>query len=208
TAFYDGLSTSQINLDALRSHITIIPQIPELLSGTLRKNLDPFEQHDDATLNDALQDAGLFSLQSEGTSDETRITLDTKIASAGGNLSVGQRQIIALARAIVRQSKVLILDEATSAIDYKTDAIIQKMLRDRLGQGVTVLTIAHRLQTIMDADKILVLDSGHIAEFDSPKKLLKKEGGKLKSLVDESGDKEALYQMTEGKASTSNLNNF
>ncbi|KIJ38938.1 hypothetical protein M422DRAFT_258345 [Sphaerobolus stellatus SS14] len=208
TAFYDGLSTSQINLDALRSHITIIPQIPELLNGTLRKNLDPFEQHDDATLNDALQDAGLFSLQSEGTSDQTRITLDTKIASAGGNLSVGQRQIIALARAIVRQSKVLILDEATSAIDYKTDVIIQKTLRDRLGQGVTVLTIAHRLQTIIGADKILVMDSGHIAEFDSPKKLLKKEGGKLKSLVDESGDKEALYQMTEDKASTSNLNDF
>ncbi|KIJ38948.1 hypothetical protein M422DRAFT_175814, partial [Sphaerobolus stellatus SS14] len=202
--FYDGLPTSKINLDALRSHITIIPQMPELLSGTLRKNLDPFEQHDDATLNDALQDAGLFSLQSEGASDETKISLDTKIASAGGNLSVGQRQIIALARAIVRQSKVLILDEATSAIDYKTDAIIQKTLRDRLGPGVTVIAIAHRLHTIMDADKILVLDSGRIAEFDSPKILLEKEGGKLKSLVDESGDKDTLYQMAEGAASTSN----
>ncbi|KIJ38971.1 hypothetical protein M422DRAFT_258389 [Sphaerobolus stellatus SS14] len=208
TTFYDGLPTNTINLDALRSHITIIPQMPELLSGTLRKNLDPFEQHDDATLNGALEDAGLFSLQSEGTSDEGRITLDSKIASAGGNLSVGQRQIIALARAIIRQSKVLILDEATSAIDYKTDAIIQKTLRNRLGQGVTVLTIAHRLQTIMDADKILVLDSGRIAEFDSPEKLLKKEGGKLKSLVDESGDSEALYEMAEGKASASSQANF
>ncbi|KIJ38955.1 hypothetical protein M422DRAFT_258371 [Sphaerobolus stellatus SS14] len=89
TAFYDGLPTSEINLDALRSHITIIPQIPELLSGTLRRNLDLFEQHDDATLNAALEDAGLFSLQSEGASDETRITLDTKIASGGGNLSQG-----------------------------------------------------------------------------------------------------------------------
>ncbi|KIJ38934.1 hypothetical protein M422DRAFT_33000 [Sphaerobolus stellatus SS14] len=206
TTFYDGLPTSDINLDALRSHITIIPQMPELLSGTLRKNLDPFEQHDDATLNDALEDAGLFSLQSQGTSDEGRITLDTKIAGGGGNLSVGQRQIIALARAIIRQSKVLILDEATSAIDYETDAVIQKTLRSRLGQDVTVLTIAHRLQTIMDADKILVLDSGRIAEFDSPKKLLKKEGGKLKSLVDESGDREALYAMAEGKASTSSGN--
>ncbi|KIJ26945.1 hypothetical protein M422DRAFT_38010 [Sphaerobolus stellatus SS14] len=208
TTFYDGLSTNNINLDALRSHITIIPQIPELLSGTLRKNLDPFEQHDDATLNGALEDAGLFSLQIEGTSGEARITLDSKIASGGGNLSVGQRQIIALARAIVRQSKILILDEATSAIDYKTDAIIQKTLRNKLGQGVTVLIIAHRIQTIMDSDKILVLDSGRIVEFDSPKKLLKKEGGKLKSLVDESGDKENLYQMAEGKASTSGSTDF
>jgi ABC-type multidrug transport system fused ATPase/permease subunit len=124
-----------------------------LLSGTLRQNLDPFSQYDDATLNDALRSAGLFSLQEE--TDEGRITLDSSVSSGGSNLSVGQRQILALARAIVRQSKLLILDEATSAIDYETDTVIQASLRQRLGKDVTLLTVAHRLQTIMDADKIV-----------------------------------------------------
>ncbi|KAL1697496.1 P-loop containing nucleoside triphosphate hydrolase protein [Schizophyllum commune] len=196
--YYDGLNTSNVNLDALRSSITIIPQMPELLSGTLRENLDPFDQYDDAVLNDALRSAGLFALQSD--MDEGRITLDSAIASGGSNLSVGQRQILALARAIVRGSKLLILDEATSAIDYKTDNIIQESLRQNLKNDVTLITIAHRLQTIMDADKILVLDAGRIAEFDSPAELLKKEGGRLKALVDESGDRATLYAMAEGKA--------
>ena len=106
---YDGIPTSKINLDALRTNITIIPQVPELLSDTLRGNLDPFGHHDDATLNDALRSAGLFSVQNED--DEGRITLETAVSSGGGNLSIGQRQILALARAIVRRSKLLILDE-------------------------------------------------------------------------------------------------
>ncbi|EJC98975.1 multidrug resistance-associated ABC transporter [Fomitiporia mediterranea MF3/22] len=195
--FYDGLRTSDVNLDALRQHITIIPQAPELLRGTLRDNLDPTGEHDDATLNAALRSAGLFSLQSED--NERRITLDTQIASGGSNVSVGQRQVLALARAIVRKSKLLILDEATSAIDYATDAVIQKSLRTELSKDVTCITIAHRLQTIMDADKIMVLDAGRIVEFDSPHNLLEKEGGYFKSLVDESGDRDALYAMTSSK---------
>ncbi|KAF8157969.1 hypothetical protein B0H34DRAFT_797400 [Crassisporium funariophilum] len=197
TVYYDGLPTDKVNLDALRSNITIIPQMPELLSGTLRRNLDPFTQNDDATLNDALRAAGLFILQTE--LDEVRFTLDSEIASGGKNLSVGQRQIIALARAIVRRSKLLILDEATSAIDHKTDAVIQATLRNELGADVTILTVAHRLQTIMDADKIMVLDSGRIVEFDAPLELLKRKGGAFKSMVDSSGDKKALYAMAERK---------
>ncbi|OCH93740.1 hypothetical protein OBBRIDRAFT_810929 [Obba rivulosa] len=188
--YYDGLLTDSMNLNTLRSNITIIPQVPELLSGTLRQNLDPFGQHDDAVLNDALRAAGLFSLQSED--DEGRIALDSEIATGGGNFSVGQRQIIALARAIVRQSKLLILDE-----DHATDAVIQQSLRNELGKDVTLLTIAHRLQTIMDADKIMVLDEGRIVEFDKPSELLKNPKGMLRALVEESGDKESLYNMAQ-----------
>ncbi|KAF9469444.1 P-loop containing nucleoside triphosphate hydrolase protein [Collybia nuda] len=191
--FYDGLPTSTLNLNSLRSQVTIIPQVPELLSGTLRRNLDPFDQFDDATLNAALRDAGLYSTQKED--DDSRITLDSSIARSGSNLSVGQRQIIALARAMVRESKLLILDEATSAIDYKTDTIIQQSLRNEIRKDVTIITVAHRLQTIMDSDRIMVLDAGRIAEFDSPGKLLEKKGGFFKSLVDESGDREALYSV-------------
>ncbi|KAJ6559868.1 P-loop containing nucleoside triphosphate hydrolase protein [Mycena capillaripes] len=198
TVHYDGIPTNSINLDALRSNITIIPQMPELLSGTLRHNLDPFEQYDDATLNSALRAAGLFSLQEE-MEEEGRLVLDSVISSGGSNLSVGQRQILALARAIVRESKLLILDEATSAIDYKTDSVIQASLRKELKSDVTVLTVAHRLQTILDSDKIMVLDEGRIVEFDSPKVLLQKPKGKLRALVEESGDKDNLYAIAEGK---------
>ncbi|GJE86639.1 multidrug resistance-associated ABC transporter [Phanerochaete sordida] len=194
----DGLDTASANLDALRSHITIIPQVPELLSGTLRHNLDVFAQHDDATLHGALRAAGLFRLHA--SADARRLTLDTDVASAGANLSVGQRQIVALARAIVRGSKLLVLDEATSAIDYETDAVIQAALRTELARDVTVVTVAHRLQTVMDYDKIMVLDAGRLIEYDSPRALLQKEGSLLRALVDESADRDALYALAEGRA--------
>ncbi|KAG1757959.1 hypothetical protein EDB19DRAFT_1936472 [Suillus lakei] len=197
--YYDGIPTSGINLNALRSNVTIIPQIPELLSGTLRQNLDLFDQHDDAVLYDALRAAGLFSVQDE--SEEARLTLDSAIASGGGNLSVGQRQILALARAMVRGSKLLILDEATSAIDFKTDSAIQSSLRNEL-HNVTQIIVAHRLQTIIDADKIMVLDAGKLVEFGSPWELLQNEQGMLRALVDESGDKEALYAAAQGEPLT------
>ncbi|KAJ6461033.1 multidrug resistance-associated ABC transporter [Mycena sanguinolenta] len=193
SVYYDGLSTTSLNLDALRKNVTIIPQIPELLTGSLRYNLDPFAQSDDAVLNNALRSAGLSALQ-EGM-DDGKLSLDSEISAGGKNLSVGQRQIIALARAIVRGSKLLILDEALA--DYKTDAVIQTSLRTELPGDTTCLIVAHRLQSVMDADKIMVLDAGRIVEFDSPKVLLQNEQSMLRSLVDESGEKEALYKMAE-----------
>ncbi|KAF9483581.1 multidrug resistance-associated ABC transporter [Pholiota conissans] len=206
TVYYDDIPTNRIKLDALRSNITIIPQTPELISGTLRRNLDPFEQYDDAILNDALRSAGLFTLQEE--LGEARITLDSNISIGGGNLSVGEKQILTLARAIIRGSKLLILDEATSAIDYKTDSVIQTTLRQKLDADVTVITVAHRLQTIMDADKIMVLDDGRISEFDAPSSLLQREGSLFKALVDGSSDKDALYDAVKKKHIASSSTTF
>ncbi|KAE9393131.1 hypothetical protein BT96DRAFT_1023199 [Gymnopus androsaceus JB14] len=163
--YLDGIPISTLNLDNLRTKITIIPQIPELLSGTVRRNLDPFDQYDDAGLYDALRLAA--------SNSRSRPSM-------------------------VRESKLLILDEATSAIDYKTDAVIQSSLRHELKGDVTLITVAHRLQTIMDADKIMVLDAGRIVEYDSPKELLNNKAGHLIALVDESANKEHLHQMAEG----------
>ncbi|KAG9126894.1 hypothetical protein FRC07_001505 [Ceratobasidium sp. 392] len=194
--FYDGISTDSINLNALRSNITIIPQQPELMSGTVRQNLDPFSENDDATLNMALRSAGLGATQTEGAA--RYIGLDTLVAAGGHNISVGQRQILALARAIVRRSQVLILDEATAAIDHTTDSAIQTSIRTEL-TGLTLIIIAHRLQTVCDVDKILVLDEGKIAEFDTPAALLSKPHGIFKALVDESHDRDALYATVQSR---------
>ncbi|KAJ7189543.1 P-loop containing nucleoside triphosphate hydrolase protein [Mycena pura] len=189
---YDGIQTDSLDLDVLRSNITIVPQIPELLSGTLRYNLDPFGEHKDSVLYGVLRSSGLYAVQNK-TEDRGQLSLDSVISSGGANISVGQRQILALARAIIRDSKLLILDEATSAIDYETEKVIQSTLRHELKSDVTVLTIAHRLQTIMDFDKIMVLEAGKIVEFDSPRVLLEKGNGYLRILVEESVDKETLY---------------
>ncbi|QRV86056.1 ABC transporter [Ceratobasidium sp. AG-Ba] len=195
--YYDGIPTHAVNLDALRSSITIIPQQPELMSGTVRQNVDPLNEHDDTVLYAALQSAGLNGLHAEG--DDGYIGLDTGVSAGGSNFSLGQRQIIALARAIARQSKVLILDEATAAIDYNTDTAIQHSIRTEL-KDRTLIIVAHRLQTVCDADKIMVLEAGKIVEFDSPSALLDKERGAFKSLVDESGDRDALYAMARGRS--------
>ncbi|WVQ79115.1 hypothetical protein IAT38_001210 [Cryptococcus sp. DSM 104549] len=184
----DGVDTGKINLHALRSNVTIIPQDPILLSGSLRFNLDPFGEHDDAVLNDALQSSGLGATRNpsssggSGSTTPQRLSLDTQIAAGGGNLSQGQRQLVALARALVRSSKVLILDEATASVDFDTDTLIQKSIRS-LPSSCTVLTVAHRLSTVMDYDKILVLGAGKVLEFDSPEALKSKRDSYFAKLV-------------------------
>lgn len=180
----DGQPTDQINLHDLRTNVTIIPQDPILLSGTLRFNLDPFGERQDADLNDALERSGLGNIARSETGSATpmRITLDTQIAAGGSNLSQGQRQLVALARALVRRSKVLILDEATASVDFATDTLIQKSIRD-LPSDTTVLTVAHRLATVMDYDKILVLGAGKMLEFDTPETLKQNKDSYFAKLV-------------------------
>ncbi|KAK9869800.1 hypothetical protein WA026_003532 [Henosepilachna vigintioctopunctata] len=177
----DGVDLKEITLESIRSKISIIPQEAVLFTGTLRKNLDPFNEYNDADLWDALDHVELKKVILELPS-----TLNTEISEGGSNFSVGQRQLICLARAIVRNNKILVLDEATANVDPKTDELIQTAIRKNFA-NCTVLTIAHRLHTIMDSDKVLVMNAGSVAEFDHPHILLRNSDGLLSSLVKETG---------------------
>merc|ERR1719285_589597 len=163
----DGTDISSIGLHDLRNKLTIIPQDPVLFSSSLRMNLDPFNSFKDAELWAALEKAHLATFVS-GTEEG----LEHPVAEGGDNLSVGQRQLVCLARALLRKTKVLILDEATAAVDLETDELIQTTIRKEFAHS-TILTIAHRINTVMDYDKIMVLDKGNLVEFDSPDELLK-----------------------------------
>ncbi|XP_046682900.1 multidrug resistance-associated protein 1-like isoform X2 [Homalodisca vitripennis] len=179
--YIDGLDIGKIGLGDLRSKLTIVPQDPVLFSGHLRMNLDPFDMHSDADIWCALELAHL----SEYVKNLPQ-GLRHPIAEGGENLSIGQRQLICLTRALLRKTKVLILDEATAAIDLETDDLIQQTIR-REFKDCTVLTIAHRLNTIMDSDRVVVLDQGLIKEFDSPENLLKCPSSIFYGLVKDAG---------------------
>uniref|UniRef100_A0A8C3UU04 MRP3 protein n=1 Tax=Catharus ustulatus TaxID=91951 RepID=A0A8C3UU04_CATUS len=166
----DGVKISEIGLHDLRSRLTIIPQDPVLFSGTLRMNLDPFNKYSDEEIWKALELSHLKRFVSSQPS-----MLDYECSEGGENLSVGQRQLVCLARALLRKTRILILDEATAAIDLETDDLIQMTIRTQF-VDCTVLTIAHRLNTIMDYTRVLVLDSGTIAEFDTPANLIAAKG--------------------------------
>ncbi|KAJ8086006.1 hypothetical protein PM082_004825 [Marasmius tenuissimus] len=196
----DGVDISKVGLTDLRKGLSIIPQDPLLFSGTLRTNLDPFNLHDDAKLWDALKRSYLVesqapakraSLLSQGATStvedelpsgahtprggQARFTLDTVVEDEGNNLSIGQRSLVSLARALVKDTKVLILDEATASVDYETDRKIQDTIAHEF-EDRTILCIAHRLRTIISYDRICVLDAGQIAEFDTPANLYEHNG--------------------------------
>uniref|UniRef100_A0A8D0L774 MRP3 protein n=1 Tax=Sphenodon punctatus TaxID=8508 RepID=A0A8D0L774_SPHPU len=166
----DGMRISEIGLHDLRSKLTIIPQDPVLFSGTLRMNLDPFNKYSEEEIWKSLELSHLKRFVSSQPA-----MLDYECSEGGENLSVGQRQLVCLARALLRKTRILVLDEATAAIDLETDDLIQMTIRTQF-EDCTVLTIAHRLNTIMDYTRVLVLDKGTIAEFDTPSRLIASKG--------------------------------
>merc|ERR1712228_308064 len=180
--FIDDVDVSKIGLFRLRSNICIIPQEPVLLSGSLRFNLDPFDVYKDDEIIESLKHVFLWDFVKEKEDG-----IYYQMGENGLNLSKGQRQLICISRALLKKPKILLLDEATSNIDYENDQLIQRSIRDNFGgKECTILTIAHRLDTIMDSDKIMVLDKGKLAEFDSPSNLLSDKNGIFYNLYNSS----------------------
>ncbi|DBA04859.1 TPA: hypothetical protein N0F65_004496 [Lagenidium giganteum] len=181
TIVIDGVDTSKIGLRSLRSRLSIITQAPVLFKGTIRGYLDPFEEYGDDNL--------WLCLRKVGMGDKIS-SMDGKLLAVleenGDNFSVGERQMLCMARALLSESSVVVMDEATASIDHETDMKLQKVIRSEFKQS-TVITIAHRLDTVLDADRIMVLDAGKIVEFDSPKALIARRSGHLYDLAKEGG---------------------
>ncbi|OZJ06265.1 hypothetical protein BZG36_00792 [Bifiguratus adelaidae] len=176
----DGKDISQIGLSHLRSRLTIIPQDPTLFSGTLRSNLDPFDQYTDAEVFESLRrvhllpsddDQEALAAESRDVNANVFRDLDAVVSEGGKNFSQGQRQLLCLARALLKRSKIVMMDEATASVDLHTDEAIQKTIRSEF-VDCTILCIAHRLLTVIDYDRILVLDQGNVAEYDTPRNLI------------------------------------
>ncbi|KAJ1679896.1 hypothetical protein EV182_001106 [Spiromyces aspiralis] len=216
----DNIDISQIGLEDLRRKVTIIPQDPTLFDGTIRMNLDPFNDYSDEAIWEAMRRTYLVadkeerSEEQEPDGEEDRgaaakllgkqsvfTSLDAPIHDSGSNLSLGQRQLVALARALLRSSRVIIMDEATASVDFQTDRLIQTTIRGPEFKDSTLLCIAHRLRTIMDYDRVLVLDKGEIVEFDTPWNLLTKYGedGLFYQLCQRSHEYDKLYEIAKAK---------
>ncbi|GAA5888564.1 hypothetical protein JCM6882_008999 [Rhodosporidiobolus microsporus] len=203
----DGLDITSVSLDHLRQRITLVPQDAALFAGSLRENLDPLGEHSDADCYSALQrvhllespasSSGTATPSSSATAIEaeqvpaSKITLDTVVSAGGTNWSAGQRQLIALARALLRNSRIVILDESSAALDHALDTRLQQVIRDEF-RDAAVLTIAHRLRTVLDSDRLLVLDGGRIVELDTPKRLLEKEDGVFRRMWEKGGGEVAV----------------
>ncbi|XP_066152181.1 probable multidrug resistance-associated protein lethal(2)03659 isoform X2 [Euwallacea fornicatus] len=181
--FIDDLDTADIGLRTLRSSISIIPQVPTLFSASLRYNLDPFEKCSDEQLYRAIERVEL---------KQSGVFLETTVSEGGTNFSAGQRQLICLARAIVRNHKILVMDEATANVDQHTDFLIQRTIR-QVFRDCTVITIAHRINTIIDCDRVLVMDHGEAVEFAAPHELLQEEDGHFAKMVSQTGEKMKMH---------------
>lgn len=197
----DNLSILDMDLQAARSHIALIPQEPHLFSGTVRFNLDPFERHSDEELWAALKDAHFAEYL-----QQQPLKLAAPVDEGGKNFSVGQRQLLSLARAILRRCPVVLMDEVTASIDFQTDRLIQETIRTSPAlRDATIITVAHRLRTIADSDFIVVIDFGHLAEMGSPLELLtspEHSGSLYRLLAEQSGEMdEILRAAQQGKAS-------
>ncbi|WVQ74986.1 hypothetical protein IAR50_004594 [Cryptococcus sp. DSM 104548] len=193
----DQVDISKIGLTDLRSRLTIIPQDPTILSGTLRSTLDVFDEYDDVEIYSALRRVHLIKGDdtsgeaADGDPDETRNKnvfrdLNNPVSEGGDNFSSGEKQLICMARAILKRNKIILMDEATASIDYETDALISKTIRQEFSDS-TILTIAHRIHTIIDFDKVIVMDRGNIAEFASPAELLRDHKSKFYALCKATG---------------------
>ncbi|KFV54269.1 Multidrug resistance-associated protein 7, partial [Gavia stellata] len=172
----DGVDSQMVGLEELRSRLAIIPQDPFLFSGSVRENLDPQGKHTDAELHEVLEQCHLWDAITQMGG------LDSELGERGKSLSVGQRQLLCLARALLTRAKVLCIDEATASVDQKTDQLLQQTIRQRFADK-TVLTIAHRLNTILDSDRVLVMQAGRVAELDSPTRLSQKDGSLFQCLL-------------------------
>ncbi|KAI9221242.1 P-loop containing nucleoside triphosphate hydrolase protein [Blastocladiella britannica] len=192
TIVLDGVDTATLPVEVLRQRLSIIPQEPFLFKGTLRFNLDPFAEYADSDLWRALARVELLSVV-----ERLEGKLDAPVDDGGANFSVGQRQLLCLARSLLKRSKVLVCDEATANIDFRSDGLIQAVLKDDFGGGDTlVLTIAHRLSTVIDYDRILVLDGGRIVELGHAWELLQIKEGVLARMVEDTGE-EGARQLRE-----------
>lgn len=196
----DGINIAKVGLHDLRSRLAIIPQDPTLFKGTIRSNLDPFNEHSDLELWNALRQADLVGAEQSIEDESGRIHLDTAVEDEGLNFSLGQRQLLALARALVRNSQIIVCDEATSSVDFETDQKIQRTIV-RGFKGRTLLCIAHRLKTIIGYDRILVMDQGNVAELDRPVNLYD-QGGIFRGMCDRSGiRREDFFESEEARFS-------
>ena len=172
----DGVDVGTLNLQTARRSMAVIAQDPVLFGGSLKRNLDPLSMQTDLDLWTALEEVQLKAMV-----EKLPGQLEYRVNETGSNFSVGERQLVCLARALVQKSKIIVMDEATANVDFKTDNLIQEVIRHKFKDS-TVLTIAHRLNTIMDYDKVLILDGGRMVEFDKPEILIQ-NGGIFAELV-------------------------